>query len=52
MSSQAGSVADYPYTMVISSGGIIVGGRTSLIDQTRFSAAKAQIDLVFADDFQ
>jgi len=53
MSTQAPNVmSDYPSSMVISGGGIVVGGATQLSSyETGFSVAKARIDLLFAADF-
>lgn len=51
-------LTDYPLSMVIVPGGIIVGGSTDLttdqmtVSEIRFSAAKERIDLLFADDFE
>lgn len=54
MSTQAPDVlSDYPSSMVIAAGGIVVGGATQLNSyETRFSAAKARIDPLFAADFE
>lgn len=54
MSTQAPNVkSDYPSSMVIAGGGIVVAGATQLDSyETGFSVAKARIDLLFAADFE
>jgi uncharacterized delta-60 repeat protein len=54
MSTQAPHVlSDYPSSMLISGGGIVVGGATQIDTyETRFSVTKARIDLLFAADFE
>jgi uncharacterized delta-60 repeat protein len=54
MSTQAPHVlSDYPSSMVISAGGIVVGGATQVdTSETRFSVTKARIDPLFAADFE
>jgi len=53
MSTQAPNVmSDYPSSMVIAGGGIVVAGATQLkSSELGFSVAKARIDLLFAADF-
>lgn len=55
MSSEAPNViSDYPASVVIVPGGIVVGGFTQIqiTGELRFTAAKEKIDLLFADDFE
>jgi hypothetical protein len=54
MSTQAPNVlSDYPTSMVIVGGGIIVGGSTSVNGgETRFSVTKTRTDLLLAADFE
>jgi hypothetical protein len=52
MSTQANVIGDYPRTMLISDGGIIVGGDTIATGERRFTPVKTQIDLVLASDFE
>jgi hypothetical protein len=53
MSTQAPNVvSDLPTAMVISGGGIIVGGATYTSTEMRFTATKSRIDLLFAADFE
>ena len=52
MSTQAPNViSDYPNSLVIVPGGIVIGGATSANGEDRFTATKVQIDLLFAADF-
>lgn len=54
MSTQEPNVkSDYPSSMVIAGGGIVVAGATQLMSyETGFSVAKARIDPLFAGDFE
>lgn len=53
MSTQAPNViGDYPRTMLISDGGIIIGGDTITHGERRFSPVKARTDLLLASDFE
>ena len=54
MSTQAPNVlSDYPGSMVIAGGGIVVAGATQISSyEVGFSAAKARIDPLFAADFE
>ena len=54
MSTQEPSVlTDFPAAMVISGGGIIIGGSTVVgTNEHRFTAMKARIDFLFADGFE
>jgi uncharacterized delta-60 repeat protein len=53
MSTQAPNVqTDFPHSLVIVPGGIVVGGTTGANGENRFTATKVQIDLLFAADFE
>ena len=46
------AIGDYPRTMLISDGGIIVGGDTLTHGERRFTPVKARTDLLLASDFE
>jgi len=54
MSSQAPNVlSDYPSSLVMVPGGMVVAGSTSVTsNESRFSATRVRIDLLFAADFE
>ena len=53
MSTQAPNVkTDFPNSLVIVPGGIVIGGTTGANGEDRFVATKVQIDLLFAADFE
>lgn len=53
MSPQPDSKGDYPNSMVIVPGGILIGGSTVVSSgETRFSVTKVLIDQLFASDFE
>jgi uncharacterized delta-60 repeat protein len=52
MSPESDARGDSPAAMVIVPGGIIIAGSTQATSETRFSAAKIKIDLLYASDFE
>jgi uncharacterized delta-60 repeat protein len=53
MSSRADSMSDYPDSMVVVPGGIVIGGTTHASGPVQgFSVTKVQIDLLFGSDFE